>query len=209
MKQNQFNLTSLERFLDQYAQNGWAYTDQIFQTAFLQSLASECHNLHSSGHLKKAAIGHLNSKNINAEIRGDYTLWLEDAPESQTIKTFTKFLTELQTLLNREFFAGLKKFESHFAFYPPGTNYVKHIDNHKGSGARKVTFILYLNENWQKGNGGELTLYSPNVDNQVLCSLEPVMGRFVLFLSELFPHQVEKSFSNRLSLTGWYRDDNI
>lgn len=198
----------MEGFFNEYALNGWAYTDQLFEPEYLRALASECQKLHSEGYFSKASIGHQGSKQKNAEIRGDYTLWLEDAPPSVITQTFNHFLEEFRLLIAREFFLSLKWAESHFAFYPPGSKYVKHIDNHKGSGARKITFILYLNENWQKGLGGELTLFSPQDENQILHILEPLMGRFVLFSSELFPHQVEKSSANRLSLTGWFRDDN-
>ncbi len=193
--------------MNEYAQNGWACTDQIFQPEYLKALAAECLKLHSEGLFTKAAIGHRGSKTINNNIRGDYTLWLEDAPTSPLIQTFLEFLDQFRLLLNQEFFIGLKRVESHFALYPPEANYNKHVDNHKGSGARKVTFVLYLNENWQTVHGGELSLFSPNDENQLIETIEPKLGRLVIFRSELFPHQVEKSHVPRLSLTGWFRDD--
>lgn len=209
MEQKNYKLTSLEGFVNEYAQNGWACTDQIFQPEYLKALAKECLKLHSEGHFSKAAIGHQGSKTIINNIRGDYTLWLEDAPPSPLIQTFLFFLDEFRLLLNQEFFISLKRAESHFALYPPQTNYNKHVDNHKGSGARKVTFVLYLNENWQSGHGGELTLFSPDNEDEVLKTIEPLLGRLVLFRSELFPHQVEQSHVPRLSLTGWFRDDIV
>lgn len=209
MKQKQFNLTSLNEFFDDYTLQGWAFADHIFTADFLQNLVSECQKQQALGLFNKASIGHQSSKKIDAQIRGDFTLWLDDIPLSEPVSVFKQFLNEFRLLIAQELFVSLKRVESHFAFYPPGTNYAKHIDNHKGSGARKITFILYLNENWQKGHGGELTLFSPHDENQVLHTLEPLMGRFVLFRSELFPHQVETSLAPRLSLTGWFRDDNI
>lgn len=118
-------------------------------------------------------------------------------------------LTEIQQKLNRHFYLALKRYEAHFAFYPPGSGYEKHIDNHRGSGARKITFILYLNEQWQSDHGGELSIYQPNSPDHQIAKVQPQIGNFILFRSDLFPHQVEKSFQNRLSVTGWFRDDLI
>lgn len=44
-------------------------------------------------------------------------------------------------------------------FYPAGgSRYVKHIDNPDGNG-RRLTCILYMNENWAIKHGGQLRLY--------------------------------------------------
>ncbi|KHD86984.1 MAG: hypothetical protein OM95_16925 [Bdellovibrio sp. ArHS] len=192
---------------DDLAQNNWALSSALFTREFCQKLAHECQKLYAEGALQKASIGHGANKGVHAEIRGDFTRWIE---ESSATPLQQELLSELQLLLqklNQSFYLGLKRFEIHFALYPPGAGYDKHIDNHRGSGARKITFILYLNENWQKGHGGELSLYEPDQENTLITQVEPHLGTVVLFRSDLFPHQVEKSFQPRLSITGWFRDD--
>lgn len=207
MKTKDYNLTSLEKFVNEYAQNGWACTDQIFQPEFLRALASEGLALQSAGHFTKACIGHQSSKTQNTSIRGDYTYWLSETVSSETLKTFLQFLQDFKTLLNREFFLGLRVAEAHLAMYPPEANYDKHYDNHRGTSARKITFVLYLNEQWQASHGGQLTLFHPESADEVLQTVEPTLGKFIIFDSALFPHQVEKSHEPRWSLTGWFRDD--
>lgn len=207
MKQNQINLTELNRIFDQLAEQNWAQSQDLFAPDFCRLLAQECQKLHDQGALQKASIGHGPSKATHAEIRGDYTLWLDAQTATALQSEFLSFLETLLLQLNQSFFLSLKSFETHFALYPPGAGYDKHIDNHRGSGARKITFILYLNEHWQKGHGGELSLYHPEQENMLLAQVEPRLGTFVIFRSELFPHQVEKSFQPRLSITGWLRDD--
>jgi SM-20-related protein len=77
---------------------------------------------------------------------------------------------------------------------------------------------LYLNEDWQKADGGELSLFAPKSadadsseksHDKKIHSIKPRLGNFLLFRSELFPHQVEESFKTRKSLTGWFRDDAL
>ncbi|WP_347357525.1 2OG-Fe(II) oxygenase [Bdellovibrio sp.] len=207
MEQNQINLLNLDRMLESLAQNNWATANDIFPSEFCLALAQECHRLHHQGELTKASIGHAGSKTINSEIRSDFTLWLEENTASELQQSFLDQMELLKQTLNQFFYLGLKRFESHFALYPPGGGYDKHIDNHRGSGARRITFVLYLNSDWKKGDGGELSLYEPENENQLIKQIEPRLGTFVLFRSELFPHQVEKSHSHRLSLTGWFRND--
>ncbi|WP_374030628.1 2OG-Fe(II) oxygenase [Bdellovibrio bacteriovorus] len=207
MEQNQINLTNLDRMFDDLADHHWAVATEVFSQDFCQALAHECQNLHAAGALNKASIGHSATKTVNAEIRGDFTLWLEQDTGSDLQKQFLAQLEVLRQKLNENFYLGLQRFESHFALYPPGAGYDKHIDNHRGSGARRITFILYLNAHWQKGDGGELSLYSPEDENLLLAQVQPRLGTLVLFRSDLFPHQVEKSHSPRLSLTGWFRND--
>ena len=55
--------------------------------------------------------------------------------------------------LNRALFLSLKDYETHFAIYPPGTFYEKHVDQFQSSGARKISFAFYLNENWTQSDG--------------------------------------------------------
>lgn len=195
--------------LEELADKNWAVSTEVFTPEFCQSLAQECQKLSEEGHMQKASIGHGSSKTLNNEIRGDFTLWLDDTSSSSVQQNFLNCLEALRTELNRFFFLGLKRVESHFALYPPQAGYDKHIDNHRGLNHRKMTFVLYLNENWQKGHGGELSLYNPENDSEILAQVEPRLGTLILFRSELFPHQVEKSTTPRMSLTGWFRDDAL
>lgn len=194
---------------DELTTQNWSSSRTLFTPQFCFRLAQECQNLFQQGQLQPAHIGHGATKLQNAEIRGDSTLWFDEISASPLQKIFLKHLSTLLERLNRSFYLSLKRYEAHFALYPPGAGYDKHIDNHRGSGARKITFILYLNESWQKGNGGELSLYDPTEENNMITQIEPTLGTFVLFRSELFPHQVEKCFKPRLSITGWLRDDAL
>ncbi|MEN0059702.1 MAG: 2OG-Fe(II) oxygenase [Bdellovibrio sp.] len=172
-----------------------------------QQLAAEIFALDNAGTMQPASIGHGSSKTHLQDVRGDKTYWLEEATSSPVQNSARALLSQLQTELNRHFYLGLKRFEAHFALYPPGAGYDKHVDNHRGESARRITFILYLNTNWQPDHGGELSFFSPEQEDLRIARIEPRLGTLVLFRSEIFPHQVEKSLHPRLSLTGWFRND--
>jgi SM-20-related protein len=63
-----------------------------------------------------------------------------------------------------------------------------------------ITMIVYLNENWQKEDGGELKIYKN--DTEIL--IEPLANRCILFKSALLEHEVLPTNAGRNSLTGWF-----
>lgn len=201
---------------DDLAEQGWAQSHELVAQDWAQNLALQCQKLHDSGIFNQAAVGHGSTKSVHTQIRGDSTLWLEECQNLVLEKEVSDFLTELMQQLNQSLYLGLKRFESHFALYPPGSGYQKHIDNHQGLSHRRITFVLYLNENWQSADGGELSLFEPTsadaatkAADKKIHSIKPQLGNLLLFRSELFPHQVEESFKARKSLTGWFRDDAL
>jgi SM-20-related protein len=202
LKKSIMNEQSLFVALDELATQGWSEAHELFPLDYCVHLAHECQNLHTAGKMNKSAIGRGISRTIESEIRGDDIFWLESHP-------FFENLDFILQALNESFFLGLKQFETHFAFYPPGTGYEKHLDNPRGQNNRKITFLLYLNEKWQETDGGKLVLYRPQELNKIICKIAPKLGTFILFRSDLFPHEVETSKANRCSLTGWFRDDKL
>lgn len=194
---------------DELAINNWASSRTLFPESFCQTLAHECQKLSAEGKMTPAAIGKGAQKTTREEIRGDSTWWLEESNCSWPQKQALDILQKILEALNQSFYLGLKRFEAHFALYPPQTGYDKHVDNPRGASARKITFILYLNSNWQQDHGGMLSIYDPQDENLKIAQVRPTLGNFVLFRSDLFPHQVEKSFQPRMSLTGWFRNDAL
>ncbi len=193
---------------EDFAKNHCAVSRDVFDLDYCRELAFECQNLYTKGLFKKASIGAGLEKKTAAEIRGDSIFWLDEKNESKLQKTFLDILTELKNGLNKNFYLGLRSAEAHYSVYPPEARYDKHYDNHKGRQNRIVTFVLYLNEEWQKSHGGELQMFSATNEDEVIDNIEPHLGQFVLFDSKLFPHQVLPNKSQRKSLTGWLRDDN-
>ena len=51
---------------------------------------------------------------------------------------------------------------------PSPWGYFRHTDNSSGNG-RLLTALVYLNENWKQGDGGELRLFYPGPGMEVSC----------------------------------------
>ena len=92
----------------------------------------------------------------------------------------------------------------HFALYPPGAFYKRHLDAFKERNARKISLILYLNQDWQVTDGGQLRMYLP----EQRLDISPLGGRLVCFRSELIEHEVLPAKRDRLSITGWLTNKN-
>lgn len=144
---------------------------------------------------------------IREDIRTDHVMWLADSELTEPQQSYLAELEGIRLALNENFFLGLVDFEGHFAVYPEGAFYKPHLDRHKNSTARLLTVILYLNEDWQPGNGGELKIWTtPGEKEGEHLIVEPRMGTLVCFLSEDFWHEVLPAKKTRTSITGWFRE---
>ncbi|MGC1388576.1 MAG: 2OG-Fe(II) oxygenase [Steroidobacteraceae bacterium] len=175
--------------------------DEFLTPAQVRALIDCADMRRERGGFAAARIGAGTSVRRREEIRGDSTCWLIEplyAPERQLFRT----LEELRLQLNRSAFLGLFESEWHYAWYPPGAGYARHIDQPRGRETRRVSLVLYLNEQWQSSDGGELRMFA---DDGGYRDIEPVGGRAVAFLSGRREHAVMATRRGRLSLTGWFR----
>ncbi|KAF1052240.1 MAG: hypothetical protein GAK43_02029 [Stenotrophomonas maltophilia] len=154
-----------------------------------------------AGALSAASIGRGEGQQVREGIRGDRIQWLE-AGQAEVCDAFLGAMDALRQALNRSLYLGLEDFECHFALYPPGAFYQKHVDRFRDDDRRTVTAVFYLNEQWQAEDGGALRLYLPD---ERTFDLPPLAGTLALFLSGDFPHEVLPAHRERLSLTGWFR----
>ena len=113
-------------------------------------------------------------------------------------------MEELRIGLNRLLFLGLFDYESHYAIYGAGTGYGKHSDVLNGQNNRILTTVLYLNEDWQARDGGELILFAPAGDTAI-ATVMPTFGTMIIFLSDGAPHEVLTAHRTRRSIAGWFR----
>jgi SM-20-related protein len=134
------------------------------------------------------------------EIRGDRTCWLCE-PLFDAERTLLEGLERLRVELNREGFLGLFDLEMHYAWYPPGAGYARHIDQLAGRDERLVSLVLYLNDAWTPDAGGQLRIFHDSGARDI----EPIAGRLVCFLTEGCEHAVLPTRQSRWSLTGWFR----
>ncbi|DAZ96976.1 TPA: hypothetical protein N0F65_012108 [Lagenidium giganteum] len=75
-----------------------------------------------------------------------------------------------------------------------------HYDNPGQPNKRKLTCLLYLNDGWKPGDGGEVQLL-PFLRTPV--TIAPKMDRLVIFQSDWMLHRVLPSHAERYCLTIW------
>ena len=175
--------------------HGWAIVENFLPPQIVQVARAEILRLRTAGRMQPAAVG--KTRHHESAVRGDFTYWLADAtntahsddhsPNTDTAQTqVLAALKELKQLLNRELFLGLRDVEAHYALYPPGAGYLRHLDSFRdnfhdslpgslpdrqhdrqldrgsNTGTRAVSLVTYFNSEWQPQDGGELVLHLHN-----------------------------------------------
>jgi len=181
--------------------DGIAVRDGFLSSLRIRELI-ECAQLRRArGDFGAARVGADRRLQRREEIRGDSTCWLVE-PLFAAERALLRRLEELRLDLNREGFLGLFDLELHYAWYPPGAGYARHLDQLQGRTHRKVSIVLYLNEAWEPDAGGKLRLFGADDDYR---DVEPVGGRLVYFLTAGREHAVLPTQCDRLSVSGWFR----
>jgi len=204
---NFFPEPQLDVIADALVEQGYCIMGDALPAVLLKQLLSFLNQLHDSD-LKVAGIGRQTDFQVQQTVRSDKIHWLE--PDTEITAEFVRWMDSLSVGINRRLFMGLFDYESHFAYYPVGAFYKKHLDafrgnRQQGQSNRVLSTVLYLNETWLPDEGGELLLYAEDDDNKVIETILPEFGRMVIFLSEKFPHEVLPAKRERKSIAGWFR----
>ena len=191
---------TLQRIADDLAEQGWSEQPAFLPGSLMHELAAECRQRARSGELAPAAIGRGAGQQVREGVRGDRILWVERG-ESSACDRELDTLDGLRAVLNQSLFLGLEDFEGHFALYPPGAFYARHVDRFNDDDRRTVSVVFYLNEEWDRENGGALRLHQGDGWRDI----PPVGGTLMVFMSADTLHEVLPATRDRLSLTGWFR----
>lgn len=195
---------SMTRFTEaaaEIAQHGWTVRTDFLPLEAIASLRAEARQFWQEEEFRAAGIGRSGGYAIRSEIRSDHIRWLDEQRPSLAQTAYWEAIEQLRQELNRELFLSLACFEAHFAIYPPGAFYQKHLDRFSDADERVISCTLYLNEAWKAEDGGQLRLYFPDGYQDVL----PTAGTCALFRSDTFFHEVWPATKARFSLTGWFR----
>ncbi len=184
---------------------GWQIFDSFFTELECQRFLKELEELKAAKLLKPAEIGKEQKQNLNKTVRQTEIFWIDPLIPTPTQSLFLERMQELLEQLRKLTYIPLKHFECHYSIYPIGGYYERHKDQFQGDLSRQISFILYLDGNWQPTEGGELVLYNEKSPEDVDQILRPAKGRLVVFMSESIEHEVRPTLRLRHSLTGWMR----
>ncbi len=181
--------------------NGWAVGDGFLAPDVVAQLAAEAHDGIVVGAFQPAQVGRGGGRMLHSEIRQDRICWLKPDALSEAQQIYWNQFEPLRMAFNQALYLGLFDYEAHFASFPAGTHYKRHLDQFQEVGLRTVSCVLYLSDRWLTTDGGALRLFLAHGHHDVL----PQAGRLVCFMSDQFYHEVRPASRERLSITGWFK----
>lgn len=202
MTGNEWLIDRFEEAIAGFMEHRYAILDNFLPDhLWVQKLANRARWRLEQGDFANAGIGRGDEYSVVKAIRGDQIYWLEKESEFEGERYYMEVMDHFTDYLNRTCFTGIRFHEFHFAFYPPGTYYQRHLDRFQNDQSRLFSVVFYLNDQWKEADGGELVLYLPDQELVV----QPLANRLAFFDSGLLEHEVRVAHRERLSITGWFR----
>lgn len=185
---------------------GWCVAEQVYSDEFCSQVVTHLNELLAQAEFHSAAVGKKLDKTVDKSIRKSEICWIDHWQAIDELSLLKRDLEHIMDEVKNYFLLSLKRFESQFAVYPIGGYYKKHLDQLRKSPHRQLSHILYLND---CNEGGELVLYDRNNKLKIAQVIRPKKGQCVAFLSAQIYHEVLPVKDKRLSITTWFRDDEI
>ena len=197
--------TLFDALIDGILDHGYGVADDFLLPGEVTYLRNCLQQRLAAGEFRQAGVGS-GQATVATAIRGDEIHWLDAATATPEERAFLERIDAFVGYVNRTCYLGLRDSELHYARYPVGTFYKRHLDRFRADSKRKLSVICYLNDAWQPADGGQLAVYVPQQDGPEQTTLiDPVGGRLVCFDSGLLEHEVLPATRDRLSITGWLR----
>lgn len=159
-------------------------------------------HLFNSGQMQSAGTGNDTLVEHNKLFRSDSIYWLDRKHDNVHENAFFDLMDEFVIQLNETCYTGITGYEFHYTLYEAGSFYKKHIDQFRNSDSRQYSMIMYLNEAWEKKDGGELCIHHQDS----LQNISPTNGKSIFFKSSELAHEVLMTHKPRMSITGWLKN---
>jgi SM-20-related protein len=184
---------------------GLSVSDNFILFESLEKIRADFKYIQSHHGFTRAGVGHKTGLEVRSNIRRDEIHWLDEKLQNPIQKLIWDKLAELKQNINHSLFMGLTEFSGHYANYPIGGFYKRHLDCFQNNNSRLLSVILYLNPNWKTADGGKLRIY-----NQVsYVDISPIAGTLVCFLSRENEHEVLLNNAIRQSFSGWFTNETL
>lgn len=197
--QNIFNV-----LIDSFIEKRVGITENFLSKSLASNLIENLNTLYANDQLHSAGIGNDSIVDHNKLIRNDKVYWLDRKHNNEYENSFFDIIDDFVLHLNSTCYTGITGYEFHYALYETGSFYKKHIDQFQNNESRQYSLIMYLNEDWQEIDGGELCIH--HVDSLQIIS--PNNGKSVFFKSSELEHEVLLTNKPRRSITGWLKTDS-
>lgn len=196
--------SQVPEIIDALAGQGWCVMPEYLPSPVVEDLRAICLARHAAGAFHHAGVGARQAQVVE-DVRGDAILWVDTDDQSNAVQAYLNATESLRASVNRELYLGLELLEAHFALYPAGAYYKKHLDRFRDDDRRTLTVIVYLNHAWKMEDGGLLRFWPDPSGTGDSVDILPAGGTLVTFLSERYWHEVLPASRQRLALTGWFK----
>jgi SM-20-related protein len=190
-----------ESIITSYINDGVGQSFDFMPQDLAEKLRKNLDQHHINVELKLAGIGQNQDFQQDSSYRKDKIHWLEPDTMDISERAFFQLMDSWVEFLNRTCFTGISSYEFHYALYEEGSYYRRHLDQFAHNDSRVFSMILYLNEDWKDGDGGELVIYKENES----ITISPSNQKMVFFDSSVLEHEVLATHVPRKSLTGWLK----
>lgn len=176
-------------------------TSNFLSKQLSADLVNNLNTLYDNKHMQAAGTGNDSIAVQNKLVRSDVIYWLDRKHEDQYENAFFDLMDSFVEYLNSSCYTGITGYEFHYALYETGSFYKKHLDQFRNNESRQYSMIIYLNENWIEGDGGQLSISHDGTDYKI----DPTGGKSVFFKSSELEHEVLVTNKPRMSITGWLK----
>jgi SM-20-related protein len=190
-----------ERLIAGLTDEDYALFPGFLRDSVTAEVRREMDHFRGAGRFRPAGIGKGAETRREQETRGDGIHWLEPEDLTPVQTKLAAIFSSVRESLNENLFLGLWDWEGHYAIYPPGAFYRKHVDRFANDSRRTVSIVFFFNPEWTEAAGGALRLETAEGP----LDIPPIAGTAVFFRSERVPHEVRATTRDRYSFAGWLR----
>lgn len=193
-----------ERLIESYIGEKVGVSENFLSPALAMQLKENLQALYTQEKLILAGTGNNSVLKFDSTIRSDKVYWLDRAHNDIYENAFFDLVDGFVEYLNATCYAGITSYEFHYAMYEKGSFYKRHLDQFKNNTSRAFSMIMYLNDNWQVEDGGELCIYHTDTVQTVA----PTNSKCIFFKSSELEHEVLCTHKPRMSITGWLKTES-
>jgi SM-20-related protein len=191
----------MELLITSYLSENVGLSEFFLTKVLAEQLRKHLLELYNQDQFKLAGIGNKRKFIQRSDFRSDAIYWLDKTHNHPIENRFFAEMDAWVKFLNTSCYAGITGYEFHYAYYAPGSFYKRHVDQFADNQNRAFSMIMYLNPQWETGDGGELCIYQ----NDIAQFVTPNFRKCVFFKSNQLEHEVMVSQKPRLSITGWLK----
>jgi SM-20-related protein len=190
-----------DTLIDSFIESKVGMAEDFLSGPLAENLKQNLVALFAGNQLQPAGTGNRQEVAHDKLFRSDMIYWLDRSHENAHENQFFDLMDSFVSYLNETCYTGINSYEFHYTLYEPGSFYKKHIDQFRNNDSRQYSMIMYLNEGWMDGDGGELSIH--HEDN--VQDISPLNGRSIFFKSNELAHEVLLTHKSRMSITGWLK----